>query len=260
MPVETIVIVCLAAFIASGLTLFAGFGLGTLLLPVFVVFFPVDIAIALTAIVHLLNNLFKMTLLGKYADKTVLLRFGIPAIIFAVAGAYLLNVLTYMKPMLSYSIGNNAYNIMPVKFIMGIVIIVFVILEAMPAFKKLSFEKKYLPFGGILSGFFGGLSGHQGALRSAFLMKCGLAKESFIASGVVIAGLVDLTRISVYSMHFSSSGITENIPLLISASLSAFAGVFLGTKLLKKVTLKTVQITVSVLLSMIGVLLTTGLI
>jgi acyl-CoA reductase-like NAD-dependent aldehyde dehydrogenase len=42
----------------------------------------------------------------------------------------------------------------------------------------------YLPVGGLLSGFFGGLSGHQGALRSVFLLRAGLTKESFIATGV----------------------------------------------------------------------------
>jgi hypothetical protein len=55
--------ICLAALISSGLSLFSGFGLGTLLMFVFAVFFPVEIAIALTAIVHYLNNLFKLPLL-----------------------------------------------------------------------------------------------------------------------------------------------------------------------------------------------------
>ncbi len=61
-------LICLAAFLASGLTLFSGFGLGTLLLPVMVLFFPIDLAIALTAVVHALNNLFKCWLLGRHAD------------------------------------------------------------------------------------------------------------------------------------------------------------------------------------------------
>jgi len=33
-----------------------------------VLFFPVSIAVALTAVVHMLNNLFKLVLMGKYAD------------------------------------------------------------------------------------------------------------------------------------------------------------------------------------------------
>jgi len=58
-------ILCLVALLGSGLTLFSGFGLGTLLVPVFAIFFPIEIAIALTAIVHFLNNLFKLALLAK---------------------------------------------------------------------------------------------------------------------------------------------------------------------------------------------------
>ena len=55
----------------------------------------------------------------------------------------------------------------------------FAFLELLPFFKKLEFDENKLFFGGVISGFFGGLSGHQGALRSAFLIKCGLSKESF---------------------------------------------------------------------------------
>src|SRR4030042_2061762 len=83
-------VICLAAFLASGLTLFSGFGLGTLLLPVMAVFFPIDIAIALTAIVHFLNNLFKLALLGRHADRAALWRLGLPAICAALLGAPML--------------------------------------------------------------------------------------------------------------------------------------------------------------------------
>ena len=55
--------VCVAALLASGLTLFSGFGLGTLLMPVIALFFPLELAIAMTAMVHLSNHLFKIGLL-----------------------------------------------------------------------------------------------------------------------------------------------------------------------------------------------------
>ena len=60
--------------------------------------------------------------------------------------------------------------------------------------------------GGLLSGFFGGLSGHQGALRSAFLAKAGLTTERFVGSNAVIGFLVDLTRIAVYVAVFAVVG------------------------------------------------------
>lgn len=86
-------IVCIASLLASSFTLFSGFGLGTLLMPVVVLFFPLELAIAMTAIVHLANNLFKIGLLGRKADSSVLLRFGLPAIAAAFVGAALLTYL-----------------------------------------------------------------------------------------------------------------------------------------------------------------------
>lgn len=57
-------VIGLVAFLASGLTLYSGFGLGTELLPAFALFFPVEVAVAATGTVHLLNSLFKGGLLG----------------------------------------------------------------------------------------------------------------------------------------------------------------------------------------------------
>jgi len=70
--------------------------------------------------------------------------------------------------------------------------------------KDAGFDRRYLPLGGVLSGFFGGLSGHQGALRSAFLIRCGLSQEAFVATGIVAACLVDLARLAVYARHLAS--------------------------------------------------------
>jgi hypothetical protein len=67
----TYLVVCSVALLASGLTFFSGFGLGTLLLPAFALFFPVEQAVALTAVVHFLNGLFKLGLVGRHADCRV---------------------------------------------------------------------------------------------------------------------------------------------------------------------------------------------
>ena len=80
-------VVALAAFTAAGLTLYSGFGLGTLMLPVFALFFPVEMAVVATALVHGANNVFKVSLLGRHADREVVLKFGLTAIIAAVFGA-----------------------------------------------------------------------------------------------------------------------------------------------------------------------------
>src|SRR5262245_21273020 len=96
--------VALAALAASGLTLFSGFGLGTLLLPVFALFFPIAVAVAATAVVHVLNNLFKLVLLRRDVDLGIVARFGIPAAVAAFPGAWLLATLP-ARPIATWSLG-----------------------------------------------------------------------------------------------------------------------------------------------------------
>lgn len=253
-------IICLVALLGSGLTLFSGFGLGTLLVPVFAIFFPIEIAIALTAIVHFLNNLFKLALLGKNASKEIILKFGVPSIVAAFAGAYCLTLLTHTQPLLSYQIGSRIFEITPVKLTIAFLLIVFALFDIMPKLANLHFDKKYLPLGGLLSGFFGGLSGNQGALRTAFLIRANLTKETFIATGIVIACMIDISRLTVYAKQIISIGDRFNYPLIIAATLSAFAGAFIGTKFLKKITIATVQHVVATMLFVFAVLLGLGII
>lgn len=250
----------MAAFITAILTFFSGFGLGTILMPVFAIFFPVEIAIALTGIVHFSNNLFKITLVGRKADKEVLLRFGIPAIIASFAGAWLLLKITKMPSLLEYKLWNENFEITPVKLTIAILLIIFSVLEFSPSFRKIQFNRNNLMTGGILSGFFGGLTGIQGAIRSAFLIKSGLTKEAYIATGVVIACLVDFTRLAVYSSGFKEADLGVHSTLLIAASLAAIAGAFIGNKLLTKITLRFIQVVVAIMLFLIAIALGAGII
>ena len=255
----TFIIVCLVAFATSGLTLFSGFGLGTLLLPAFLVFFPPDLSIAMTAIVHFLNNIFKLALLGRHASFVVVLRFGLPAILAAFAGAWVLLFAMDLSPIASYEAFSRQLHILPVNLLVGLLMVGFAIFELLPSLQKIEFDQKYLPLGGVLSGFFGGVSGHQGALRSAFLVRAGLTKEAFIATGVVIACLVDVTRLAVYLQHFTSTGLQENTLLIVTATGSAFLGVFIGTRILAKVTMRGIQRLVAILLFVIAGGLVSGL-
>lgn len=255
-----LLVICTVAFLASGLTLFSGFGLGTILMPAFAVFFPLDIAIALTAVVHFLNNIFKFCLLGKLADKRILLRFGIPAFLSSIAGAFVLLKFNHLAPLATYVVNDRQYSIETIKLVVALLMIFFVALEMHPKLKHVSFDWKYLPVGGVLSGFFGGLAGHQGALRGAFLIRCQLTKEAYIATGVVIACMVDVSRLSIYAAHVRSSGIQENVMLVLCAVAAAFAGSFLGNRWMKKITVDIVQKIVAGMLFVIALLLAAGII
>lgn len=274
-------LVIIVALCASALTFFSGFGLGTLLMPAFAVFMPVEVAVGATALVHLANNLFKLSLVYKHADAAIFKRFTIPAVISALVGAILLGILseqgTSAGILHTYTLGNREYSITIIKVVLGLVMIAFAILELSPAFAKLSFDRKHLPLGGVLSGFFGGLSGHQGALRSAFLIRCDLNKEAFVAAGVVTSVCVDCTRLLVYALfafgvvsagshvtdfgsHLRATSDKAIWPLVLAGAFAALVGSLIGQRLVKKVTLRSVQLVVGVALLLFGIAMASGLI
>ncbi|GHB41793.1 sulfite exporter TauE/SafE family protein [Mongoliitalea lutea] len=253
-----ILLIAIAAFFTAILTFFSGFGLGTILTPVFMVFFPVDLAIALTGVVHFFNNIFKLLLVGKNADKAVLIRFGVPAVIAAFAGSWVLLNITKLDPLFSYELFGKTFSVEPMKFIVAILLIIFALMDLIPYFQNFQFGKEKLPFGGFLSGFFGGLSGNQGALRAAFLIKAGLSKEAFIGTAVVVSTFVDFTRLSVYATRFVSTDLSDNLTVVVTATLAAITGAYIGNKLLKKVTLKSIQMTVAILLIVLSIALGAG--
>jgi len=241
------------------LTFFSGFGLGTMLTPAFILFFPPEIAIAATAIVHFLNNLFKLILVGRHAVKNIIIKFGIPAIIGALVGAKLLGWLSNIDNGGSISVFGLTET-PAINLAIGIMIVLFSLIELIPKLKKLEFDQRWLIPGGVISGFFGGLSGHQGALRSAFLIKFPLSKEQFVASGIVIACLIDSMRIGTYALSFDFTTILDSMGLMVAATLSAFAGAIIGKKLMTKVTINFLQNMVGIFMIAIGCALILNLI
>lgn len=88
MDAQTIFTV-IAAFLAAGFTLMTGFGLGTILTPVFLLFYDVKVAILIVAVVHLSNNLLKLSLFKENFNLEILKRFGVLTLVGAFIGAYL---------------------------------------------------------------------------------------------------------------------------------------------------------------------------
>ena len=253
-----VLIISIIAFLAALLTFFSGFGLGTILTPVMLIFFPPEIAISLTGIVHFCNNIFKLSIIGSQFNKEVLIKFGIPAVLFAFAGSYALFFISN-DTLFTHHLFVYKTDVSYVQFFIAIILIFFALIDLIPFFKKLKFNKSILPIGGILSGFFGGLTGNQGAFRSAFLIKMNLEKSIFIATTVVISFFVDLTRISVYISKIKDFEISNFLILGLAAIVSAIAGSFIGFKSLKKITLNFIRNLVAIMILLIAFLLLLGI-
>lgn len=262
-------IIALTVLFAAGLTFFSGFGLGTIMLPVFSLYFDVPVAVGATAIVHLANNLFKFALVYKGIHLSTFLRFGLPAMVCAFFGGKLLASLGDLEALYSYTLAGSLFEVRPVELVVGALMVFFAWFELDPRFDRLQVSASYLPFGGMLSGFFGGVSGHQGAFRAVFLSRAGLDKEQFIGTSNAIALVVDISRLSAY---FFGVGLLVNGENKLMAALGdgkmllavgigfAFLGTFLGKRLVQKTTIKGIQRTVGILLLLLGIAMMGGLI
>jgi uncharacterized membrane protein YfcA len=254
-------LVLAVALAASLLTFFSGFGLGTLLLPAFALVFPLDVAVAATAVVHLANNLSKGALVGRAADRRIVVRFGIPAVLAAFAGAGLL-LLLEGRPLATYELGGER-EVTAIGLLVGLLITGFALFELVPRLREWTVGRRWLPLGGLLSGFFGGLSGHQGALRSVFLTKVVPDARVFVATGTLCAVLVDVARLTVYAGRYAEDTSVLDASgwwLLAGAAGMALVGAVVGARLLHKATLGAVRVLVGVLLLVLGPAIAAGLV
>jgi uncharacterized membrane protein YfcA len=249
-----------AALGGAFLSFFCGFGLGTLLLPAFMLFFPTQIAVAATAVVHMANNIFKLFLVGKHAHWPTIRSFGVTSVVGAIIGAWSLQWLAGMNNHIDFSLFNHAFQTDSIRIIIAIIILSFAVIEISPMLDEIALPTRWLPVGGLVSGFFGGISGHQGALRSAFLMRSGLSKDAFMGTRVVCACLVDVSRISVYAASISAGWSELRLDLLALATLAAFGGAWQGNKLVKKTELPLLNRIISLALIAFAVAFALGVI
>lgn len=259
------ILICATALIFGCLTLFAGFGFGTLMLPVFALFFPVDVAVAATAVVHFTRQVFKVAVIGKWANRAVVLRFAPPAAVGALVGAWLLQRASALPALATYTLDGRAHAVTPIKVTMAVLILAAAAFEVVPRLERLSASRRWLPVGGALSGFFGGLSGHQGALRMAFLRRWNLSKEALLGTSAVCSLVIDAARLAVYGATEAVSHrdrlLASGLAWLVGAAcVSAFVGSLVGARLVKRVSMTVVRIAMTVMLVVTALLLGAGLI
>jgi len=262
---DAYVIIFAVALFASVLGFYSGFGLGTLLLPAMLLFLPPGVAVAATALVHFANNVLKVSLMWRQASGAIILAFGLPAIATALLGAWLLTVIAAAPGAWQYSLIGHQMSVTPVKAMLAGLILVFALFELLPSLRHLKFEARCLPLGGVLSGFFGGLSGHQGALRSAFLVKTGIQPAAFVATNAAIGFMVDLARLAVYAAvlvpAIRGGALAEGgWRLIVTAIIGAFIGVVISRRYIHKTTIAGIQTLVGILLLAVALFLGLGLI
>lgn len=207
----------ISALIAEIIGTMAGFGSSTIFLPVALFFYDFRTALILVAIFHMSGNIGRITFFRYGFNLKILLLFGIPSVIFTLAGALLVNYIS--QPLL--------------KMILGIFLLIYVTVTLWKPDMRVKRNKRNHLAGGGLSGFFAGLIGTGGALRSAFLTSFDLEKSVYISTAAAISLAVDITRIPVYiNSGFLPEELIIYIPFLF---LIAVTGSFIGKKIVGKI-------------------------
>jgi uncharacterized membrane protein YfcA len=203
--------------LAAALTVPAGFGLATMTTPLFLIWFEPHQAIAGVAIVHGAHNAMKSRMLRAHIDRDALRRFGWALLVGALIGAMLQSVIPPD----------------PLLLLVGLALVILPILKISESWTSIRLPEAEDRIGGFGSGFLGGLTGHQGALRAMFLKQRLPDKSEYAATAAVLALVVDITRIPIYLWH-DMSVLTTQTWLLVGFIVSALIGAQIGRVWLEK--------------------------
>ena len=239
---QYIVLVSLSLF-TSIVTLFTGFGVGTIMMPVMALFFDVKVAIMLAAIVHIFNNLSRIVLYYRHLRWEIVRRFGVVSILGAFVGSF---AQLYVD---SSWLKNGV----------GLFLSLFALLSLRPGLINWKLPAIIDIAGGFLSGLIGGLIGNQGAIRSLYLLNYKQEKQELIVSAALIAVVIDLTRIPVYTFA-NYRYLRDNFLLLALVILASIAGTLVGSRILPQVSSELFKRIILVAVLLLGILMLLGLI
>lgn len=200
-----------AVAVLSGATAsVVGFGIGSLLTPIFAARFGTHAAVAAITLPHALATAVRCWRLRASIDRSILGRFGVLSAAGALAGAL---VYTRLGPSTLTGILGGLLLLTAVAQLTG-------------------WSSRWQPHGplvsvfGLVSGFFGGVAGNQGGLRAAALTAFRLSPPVFVATATATGLLVDFARTPVYVW---STGV-QSLPLAAPIGVATI-GVLLGTLL-----------------------------
>ena len=220
---------------ASAITIVSGFGLNTVLVPAFAVLFPLPLAIAAVALVHLIASALRLIIFRAHINRKIALQFVPWAILGGIVGALILELLGAVPVIATYPLFGVTKSVTAVKVVVGVTIAALSLYELRRGAEASGMSAIGVSAGALASGFFGGLSGNQGAIRSTVLIRAGLTPLGFAATGALAAIAIDLTRLVVYGTAGSISGILADGAIrdaIGAATVGAIAGALVGRQLL----------------------------
>ncbi len=229
-----VIIIACVTVLASCVGILSGFGLGTIMTPVLLLWLPFEQTILFVAIIHWFHNIWKILFFHHGIKWDVFMYFGVTSVVASFLGALL--------------VSNKAGFLLT---FLGVFLIAYsVLLFFLPRF-HVRYNRINALFGGGISGFFAGIFGIRGALRSVFLSAYDLPKATYLGTIGAISFLIDTTRISVYLINgISLSSVLQwGMIIFIPTSL---IGAYIGRYLVDKIPQKKFRIMIALFLFIMG--------
>ena len=226
----------IVAVLAGAVAAISGFGIGSLLTPLLALRHETKLAVAIVSVPHLVGTAARFLTLKQNVDRKVFWRFGVFSALGGLVGA-LLNA-RIQSPALSIVFGS---------------LLIFAGSSGLTGLaSKVHFGRKAAWVAGGASGFFGGLVGNQGGIRSAALFGFDISKEAFVATATAVALTVDGVRMPVY-LATQTHGVIAAWPEILIAMAGALAGTFWGVRLLRRIPEQNFRHLVSALIAALGI-------
>ena len=214
----------------------AGFGIGSLLTPLFALHVGTKTAVAAVSVPHLVGTAIRFWLLRAKIDRALLWRFGLPSAVGGLTGA-----------------GLHAWASSPALAIVFGTLLVFAGTSQITGHaQRWRFPGGVAWVAGAASGLFGGLVGNQGGIRSAAMLGFDVTKERFVATATATALLVDAARMPVYVI-VERERVAAIWLFVLVATVGVVAGTIAGTWLLAWVPERRFRQAVGTIILLLGI-------
>jgi uncharacterized protein len=226
----------IAAIVAGGTAAIAGFGIGSLMTPLFATRYGTPLAVAAVSIPHAIATAVRCWRLRRSIDWRVVRSFGVLSAVGGLVGALL-----YTR-----------VNSRTLTITLGALLIATAIAALSDWLRRLHPQGFVAQGLGFTSGLFGGLAGNQGGLRAGALLAFDLSPAALVATATATGLAVDAARMPIYVWRAAPSLMTVAGPIAI-VTLGVLIGTFYGERLLFGLSRETFRRIISVLIGILGI-------
>ena len=225
-----------ASVLAGAIASVSGFGIGSLLTPLFNAPYDMRLAVAAVSIPHMVATSLRLWLMRRDVDRRVLKSFGLMSAAGGLTGAIL-----------------QQYATAPGLTIVFATLLMFAGLAALTGWsERLRFGPRTGWIAGVLSGVLGGLVGNQGGIRSAALLGSELSPTAFVATATAAGLLVDAARMPVY-VAMEHTRLAAESGVIAVATVGVVVGTVIGRPVLRTLPPQVFRKLVGLLILLLGV-------